>query len=210
MVRKALLTCGILAPVLYALADLLAGMSWDEYRFRDYTISELGAIGAPSRALFTALIVPSYLALLGFGAGVWKSAEGRRKVRVLGGLVTVLGALALTVGLLVPMRPRGTEQGVTGMLHIVEGAVWMVALITAMGFAAAAFGRRFRLYTIATIVWVVVFVAWTGVQGPRIEAGLPTPGLGIIERSWWYAYQLWFAVLAVRLLREGVAAPPED
>jgi hypothetical protein len=137
--------------------------------------------------------------------GVWRSAEGRRRVAVVGGLLLGLGVLALAVGLLVPMRPRGTEQGVSGMLHIVEGAVWMVGLITAMGFAAAAFGRRFRVYTIATIAVVLVFLGGTGVQGPRIEAGLPTPGLGLIERTWWYAYQVWFIMLAVRLLREGNA-----
>lgn len=91
------------------------------------------------------------------------------------------------------------------MLHIVEGGVWMLGLITAMGFAAAAFGRHFRVYTIATIAVVLIFLTWTGVEGPRIEAGLPTPGLGVIERTWWYAYQVWFIMLAVRLLREGDA-----
>ncbi len=202
MSRRALLTCGILSPILYAVADGLSGTRWEEYSFRDYTISELGAIGAPSRLLFTALLIPTYLLFLGFGLGVWRSAEGRRGVSVVGRLLLGLGVLALAVGLFVPMRPRGTDQGVSGMLHIVEGSVWMLGLITAMGFAAASFGLRFRVYTVATIAVVLVFLAWTGVQGPRIEAGLPTPGLGMIERSWWYAYQLWFIVLAGRLLRE--------
>jgi len=181
-------------------------MRWEEYSFRDYTISELGAIGAPSRFLFTTLLIPTYLLLLGFGMGVWQSAEGRRRVRVVGGVLVGLGVLALAVGLFVPMRPRGTEQGTAGMLHVVEGAVWMLGLMTVMGFAAAAFGRRFCLYTVATIVLILVFVAWTGVQAARVEAGLPTPGLGVIERIWWYAYQLWFLVLAVRFLRERSAA----
>lgn len=202
MVRRVLLLCGILSPLLYATADFLAGSRWEEYSFRDYTISELGAIGAPTRPLFTILLVPTYLLLAGFGVGIWKSAEGRRKVRIVGGILVGLAVLALAVGMFVPMRPRGTEQGLSGLLHVVEGAVWMLGLVTAMGFAAASFGRRFRLYTIATVVLIVVFVAWTGAHGPRVEAGLPTPWLGVIERTWWYGYQLWFAVLAVRLLRQ--------
>lgn len=206
MSRRALLLCGILSPLVYALADGVAGTGWEGYSFRDHTISELGAIGAPSRPLFTGLIIPSYLLLIGFGIGVRKTAQGRRKLRGAGGLLIGLGVLALMVGLFVPMRPRGTEQGTTGMLHVVEGAVWMLGLLAAMGFAAAALGRRFRLYTLGTIVLIVVFVAWTGVQGPRIEAGLPTPWLGVIERIWWYGYQLWFIVLAVRLLRDRGAA----
>lgn len=33
-------------------------------------------------------------------------------------------------------------------------------------------------------------------------AGLPTPWLGVTERVFWCAYELWFAVLALRLLSE--------
>jgi hypothetical membrane protein len=213
MSRRALLVCGVLSPLLYAFADGLSGLRWEDYRFRDFTISELGAIGSPSRFLFTTLLIPTYLLLLGFGIGVWRSADGRRRVRVVGGVLAGLAVLALGVGLFVPMRPRGTEQGTAGMLHVVEGTLWMLGLLTAMGFCATAFERRFRLYTVATIGVVLIFLAWTGVQGPRIEAGLPTPGLGIIERIWWYAYQLWFAVLAVKILREppaeGMGSLPE-
>jgi hypothetical protein len=47
------LASGIAAPVLCAAADVVAGMRWDDYSFRDQTISELGAIGAPTRLLFS-------------------------------------------------------------------------------------------------------------------------------------------------------------
>lgn len=202
MARKALLLCGILSPLLYALSDVLAGLSWDAYSFRNYTISELGAIGAPSRPLFALLLIPTYLLLVAFGAGVRKAAAGRRRLRIAGGLIIALGVLALAVGQFVPMRPRGTDQGLTGALHIVEGIVAMVILFSAMGLAATTLGRTFRFYTIATLVLILAFGAWTGVKSPGIEAGLPTPWLGIIERVWWYAYQIWFAVLALTLLRE--------
>ena len=146
MLRRALLLCGVLSPVLYAVADLLAGLRWEGYSFRDQTISELGAIGAPSRSLFGALLIPTYLLLTAFGVGVWQAAEGRRAIRVAAGLLVGLGALALTVGQFVPMRPRGTEQGLIGALHLIEGGVAMLMVLGAMGFAATALGRRFRLY----------------------------------------------------------------
>jgi hypothetical membrane protein len=57
---KALLICGILSPVLYAISDVLAGLQWEDYSFRDQTISELGAIGAPSRPLFAVLLLIVY------------------------------------------------------------------------------------------------------------------------------------------------------
>lgn len=43
---------------------------------------------------------------------------------------------------------------------------------------------------------------WSGLDAPKVEAGLDTPWLGVRERIFWYSYQLWFAVLALALLRE--------
>jgi hypothetical membrane protein len=202
LAQRILLLCGILSPLLYAVADGLAGIRWQGYSFRDQTISELGAIGAPSRPLFSVLLIPVYLLLVAFGIGIWRSAAGRRAVQVAGGLLVALGVMALTVGQFVPMSLRGTEQGLAGALHLVEGGVAVLMIVAAIGFAATALGRRFRLYSIATIVVVLAFGAWSGMDAPRIGEGLPTPWVGVKERIFWYAYQLWFGVLALTLLRE--------
>src|SRR5688572_10525130 len=140
MLRKVLLICGILAPVLYAVSDVLAGMQWQGYSFRDQTISELGAIGAPSRALFVVLLLIVYGLMVAFGVGIWKAVGRNRRLQVVGGLLAGLGVMALTVGQLAAMRPRGTEQGLAGTLHLVEGMAAMLIVFTAMGIAATAFG----------------------------------------------------------------------
>ena len=89
------------------------------------------------------------------------------------------------------------------------GGSWIISavslislLMVAMGFAASAFDRRFRGYTIITLIGMLAFGAWSGMDAPRIEAGLATPWVGVKERIFWYAYQLWFMVLAFVLLRE--------
>jgi NADH:ubiquinone oxidoreductase subunit H len=79
----------------------------------------------------------------------------------------------------------------------------MLLLLTAMAFALGAFGRKFRLYTVVTIAVMLAFGAWSGMDATRIEAGLPTPWVGARERIFWYAYQVWFIVLAVTMLRRG-------
>ena len=210
MLRRILLLCGVLSPLVDAVADTLAGLHWEGYSFRDQAISELGAIGAPSRSLFSAFLIPTYLFLIAFGVGVWQAAKGRRRIQVTAGLLVGLGILALTVGQFVPMRTRGTEQGLTGSLHLIEGGVAMLMVFGAMGFAATAFSRRFHVYTIATIAVVLVFGAWSGIEAPRIKAGLATPWLGVKERIFWYAYQLWFMVLAFTVLRERTGAGHAD
>jgi hypothetical protein len=46
-------------------------------------------------------------------------------------------------------------------------------------------GRRFRWYTVAV---VLAFGGWSASQAPAPQAGLATPGLGVIERIFWYGY----------------------
>jgi hypothetical membrane protein len=206
MIRKVLLICGILSPVLYALSDMVAGMQWEGYSFRDQTISELGAIGAPSRPLFTVLLLVVYGLMVAFGVGIWKAAVTNRRLQVAGGLLIGVGVMALTVGPFVAMRLRGTEQGFAGTMHLVEGMVAMLMIFTAMGIAATTFGTRFRLYTIATIVLALGFGAWSGFGAPRIVQGLATPWVGVKERIFWYGYQSWYIVLALMLLLQPIGA----
>jgi len=201
MLRRILLLCGFLSPLLYAVTDALAGSSWEAYSFRDQTISELGAIGAPSQPLFSALLIFTYLLFVIFAIGVWQAAEGRRELRIAGGLLIAFGVIAITVGPFVSMHLRGTEQGLAGTLHLIEGGVEMIILLAAMGSASMALGRRFAVYTAVTVAVMVAFGAWSALDAPRIEAGLVTPWVGVKERIYWYAYQLWFAGLATALLR---------
>jgi hypothetical protein len=78
--------------------------------------------------------------------------------------------------------------------------------------ADTAFGMRFRRYSIATLVVLVVSGALTFLYAPRLAANLPTPGMGLIERVDLGSYLLWVAVLATVLLRGGLRgaiwAPP--
>jgi hypothetical protein len=91
-------------------------------------------------------------------------------------------------------------------LHIVWSFVAVFFMMTAIGFGAAAYGMRFRLYSIATMVILVALGALTGMDKPRIEANLPTPWVGVWERISIGCFLLWVVVLAVTLLRVGDTA----
>ena len=49
---------------------------------------------------------------------------------------------------------------------------------------------------------MLAFGGWSAREIPRVEAGLPTPWVGLKERIYWYSYQVWFIALALKLLRE--------
>jgi glutamate racemase len=70
-----------------------------------------------------------------------------------------------------------------------------------VGFGAAALGKRFRNYSIATMVIVLACGAATGTYASRIQADLSTPWVGVWERISIAAFMGWIAVLATALLR---------
>ena len=106
-----------------------------------------------------------------------------------------------------PMHPRGTEFTLTDTMHIVFAMVTVLLMLLAIGFGAAAFGKRFRLYSIATIALLVVTGALIGLDAPRIAANLPTPWVGVWERINIGVFLLWVVALAIALLRAPMKQP---
>lgn len=203
MSRNALLACGILSSLVYVLADILGALSWDGYQYASQAVSELSAIGAPSRPY----VLPAFLAydllMIAFGFGVRASAGRRRALRVTGACLIAIGAIGLAA-FFFPMQLRGTERALTDTMHIVLTTLTALAILVAVGSSVGAFGNGFRLYAIATILVLLLFGVTAELDAPRIDANLATPYLGITERINIGAYLLWVAVLAIALLRTGL------
>jgi hypothetical protein len=204
---KALLICGLAYSVSFVVfGDLLAGLLWRGYDHLDQTISELSARGAPTRALVAALTPVWSGLLIAFGIGVLRAANGRRPLRVAGGLFMAHGVVSLQ-WLWFPMTARGdiiigsTRWNDVGHLALVAwSALFALAEI---GCGAAAFKGRFRVYSIVTVVTALVFGALTSTQAANLVHGRSTPLVGVYERVSVGAWLLWIAVLSVILLRGG-------
>jgi hypothetical membrane protein len=207
MARQVLLVCGIVSSLLYVATTILGSMRWEGYSSTSQAISELSAIGAPSRPLVVPLFLTYSVLVIAFGVGVWGSAGRKRALRVTAGLLVGYGVLCLA-GPFAPMHLRGAEATLTDTMHIILTIVTVLFILLTIGFGATAFGKRFRLYSIATILILLVFGALAGLDGPRLAAQLPTPWLGVTERINVFGYLLWVVVLAMTLLRvRGPAAP---
>ena len=70
-----------------------------------------------------------------------------------------------------------------------------------IGFGSTLLGGRFRTYSYATILAILVFGVWAGIQIGQMSANRTDAWLGIVERGNVYAIMLWVAVLAIGLLR---------
>jgi hypothetical protein len=202
--RKALLVCGILSSLIYAL--MIWCIRYEGYDPISQVPSELTAIGAPTRALWAKLGWIYTWLVAAFGIGLWKSAVGNRAVRTLGGLILAYASL----GFLWPLAAMHQREvlaagggGPGDTLHVVLGGVTVFLMFLAIGFGAAAFGKPFRLYSIATIVVLLTFGALTFIEAPRLEAGLPTPWIGLWERINISVFLLWVVMVGAMLWRTG-------
>jgi hypothetical protein len=196
------LVCGALSSLLYAAMLTFVPLAWSGYSSASQTVNELSAIGAPSRMLWVSLGFVWMLLYAAFGWGVWESAGQNRALRIAG----LLMFAAAIIGIFwPPMHVRDVLAAgggsLTDTMHIVWAAINGLITLLAMAFGAAAFGRRFRLYSIATMVVLIAAGVVTSMDAPQMQANLSTPWMGVWERINIGVWLLWVAVLSVMLWR---------
>jgi hypothetical protein len=200
-----LLACGVAYSLSYLVAnDVVAATRYEGYSRTSQAVSELSATGAPTRA-FLMFMLPIWTALMvAFGIGVWKAAEAKHSIRIVGALLVTFGITGL-LWLAFPMTSR--QEMVSGTTpandagHIAMTGLTVVLIIAQLVFGAAAFGRKFQIYSLVTAAIVLIFGGLTGTQAPKIPNGEPTPWMGLFERINIGAWLLWIAVLAILLIR---------
>lgn len=201
LARRHLLTCGLWSSLLYVATDLMAASWYAGYSIADQNYSELLATGAPTRFPMILVSIAYNLLVAVFAAGVWTSARPKRTARITGAIMAGYAALSLVTPLFFQMDMRGAEATSRGSLHGPMTAVMSLFILLSMGFGAFLLGRRFKLYSFATVAIVIVFGVLTGLQAPRLGAGQSTPWMGLTERVNIYATMIWFAALAIGLLQ---------
>jgi hypothetical protein len=200
--QKVLLACGIVSSFLYIVATVLGALRWEGYSSTAQTVSELIAIDAPSAPVVIPMFVIYSLLIYAFGAGVWMSAGQKQALRVAAGLIVAKEVLGMFVLFFAPIHLRGVEGNLSDTMHgVFTGVGVLLCMFPAMGFAASALGKRFRLYSIGTMLVFLVCGVLAGLDQPNLVANLPTPWMGVWERINIFGYMLWIVVLAFLLIR---------
>ena len=187
-------------------AAMIWGIRYQGYNLISQVPSELTAIGAPTQRLW-AMLGPIYTLLVAiFGWGVWESAGRNRAVRIVGGLLLAYASL----GLLWPFAPMHQREilaagggTLSDTMHVALGGMTVFLMFLAIAFGAAAFGKRFRLYSIASIVVLLAFGGLTFLEAPHFQTNLPTPSIGLWERINISVFLLWIVMLGAVLWRTG-------
>jgi len=214
MLRKILLICGILAALIYMGSDIIAAMRWEGYSYIAQSVSELRAIGAPTRAFLMPVLALYALLEIAFGFGVRQSAPAnglaQRSLRITGALLLTLGAIDLS-GYFFPLHLAEEANSLANTMHVILTMVTVIMILLIIGVGANAGGKWFRLYSYATILLLILAGVSSFMYLSEISANLPTPWLGVRERINIYGYMIWWIVLAIVLLRcpaPAVASKP--
>jgi hypothetical protein len=206
--RDLWLWCGLASSLLYAAMNLFIPRLWPGYDAASQTVSELSAVGAPTRPLWVVLGLFYTVLVMAFGWGVRAAAGDDRRLRIASVLIAVYGALGL-VWPFAPMHLRETLAAgggtATDTTHIALGIATEVLYLGALGFAAAALGRAFRVYSLSTLVVLFAFAVPVFRDAPRVGANQATPLIGVWERLNIGVFLLWVMVLAIALLARGHA-----
>jgi hypothetical protein len=210
VVRDVLLALGVAAPLFYVASDAFLGTRWVGYSYSGQVVSEWFAVDAPTRPLAVPLFVAYGVLSIAFGLRVWSSAGGTRSLRVVGAALIGKEVFGIVATVVAPMHMRGAGTTLSDTWHGYLTMLGAVCYLLAMGFGAAAFGRRFRIYSVATMVLLTVFGVLAGAEHARIAANLPTPTVGLWERVDIYATMVWIAVLAITSLRAQRRSGGED
>lgn len=205
--RRVLLVCGIVAIPVYAATDIVAGTLYPGYSFTDQAVSELFAIGAPTSSLVIPLFTVYSLLVLVFASGVWMSAGRSRALHILALIVVANAVNGLVLWNFFPMHMRGTEVTFIDTMHLILAATGGITGALAVGFGAIAFGRRFRIYSVVTIVAMFAPTILTFALVPQVTANESSPWIGLLERIAFAVYWQWQIVLAIVLLREERRLP---
>ena len=184
-------------------------MGFEAYNANSQTVSELFAIGAPSKSLVDPLLMTYSVLWIAFGVGVWYSAGRKRALQIAAGGLIGKEVIGLMVQLFFPMHLQGVAGTSSDPVHGILTFVGVLLFLIAMGFGATAFGKRFCLYSIGTLLICIVFGTLAGLDIPRMVGNEPTPWMGVWERINIFAYLLWAVMLAIGLLRAPVQTPKD-
>jgi Protein of unknown function (DUF998) len=207
--RQILLMCGVMSALCYVATDIAGAILYSGYAYTDQAVSELFAIGAPTSRIVVPLFTLSSSLLVAFAVGVWLSSGHSRLRRLMAAMFAGSALVGMVLWNFFPMHMRGAEPTVTDTMHLILATNPFVLLSIAL--AVAVFRGWFRIYTLATIVILLLPAVFAFQYAPEVQANLPTPGLGLAERTGQYAYALWQSALAIVLVLErgGEAHRPQ-
>ena len=188
---------GVVAPVIFIIANLTVAFSSPGYEFIRDSISSLAL--APLGWIQTIAFMLMGLLIEAFVVGLILSLRGGKRFRLGAGILVFFGFGILLVGAL-HTDPAGGPRTVEGMIHgVVAGTVfWLfpiASLLIAYDLRKDLYWKGFFLYTIIASAIALALLLW------RIWLPSELSWFGLYERILALDELIWVEIVAVRLLQ---------
>jgi hypothetical membrane protein len=208
-IPRRLLWAGIAAVAVYFIGDLVAGLLYSGYSFRDQAISELSAYGSPVRPLMVTVILLHDVLLIAFGVAVWRRVAARKSLRWAGLSLAAIGVSGLPTHTVFAMSSRWMDAGFNDTMHQAFTGIFTLLVVVAIVLSAIAYPGGFRRFSIGVLVVLAGFGAAAAIAIQGIEENA-TAWAGGFERINAYAYFAWLIALAAILLRSEATQAQRD
>lgn len=204
MIVKALLGCGIVAAVLLAGVDVLAGLLAPGYRFDARSASELSAAGASTRPLVLSVTLVANALLIAFAVGIWLTAQHSWALRTIAILVAGNAVLSTIAIIFFPAHPDQDALTTANTWNIVVAGLGVLCTVLAIVFGIVANDNFVRYLSIAIVLlFIAGFILSVVTTGSMPSLGeAPSDVIGIQERTMIYSWLVWVTCQAIVLLRE--------
>jgi hypothetical protein len=202
-IQHSLIYCGLISCLWYIAINVIVPVYYEGYSLKTLTVSELSAIAAPTRILWV-LLVSIYPLLFGaFGWAVIKISGDNSRLRLIGVFII---AYCMFNFYWPPMHMRGEGPTFTDLFHIVWASVTVFLMITMMIIGMFALDKRFMIFTIVSLLLLIVFGALTFSESSNIPINEPTPFIGIWERINIGIFMIWVIAFSKMLLKNYTKA----
>jgi len=201
-------TSGIVSATLYIATWMIGPMLRPGFSTRLQAVSELIEAGAPNKLLLDTLIFGFHLLVIPFAYGLYRGINDEKDSKLAPILLASAGFLGLILTLFFPCDPGCVPITFRGTMHIVL-AIPLGFLIL---FAILAFSRKLRrdeawagYDTYSLVTFFVGLVA-----GVSAAAFAKSSIGGWLERFVGLAYQQWYVVMGIALIRRSMNIPDSN
>jgi len=201
LLQKILLSCGILAALLYAGTDILAGLLKTGYRFDTQSAGVLSAIGSSTRPLVLPLNITAGALMIVFAVGVWFSVGHNWALRVMACLLAGNALLSILAVAFFPWRLGEAASSPANRLNVMFMAPAVILFVLALGFGAVGNQNWLRWFSIGVLVLFLVGFILGMLAGKLAPGRNPGSSVGVQERTMIYSEMLWMALQAILLLQ---------
>ncbi len=195
--------CGVFSALLYIAAWIVGGILRPGYSARKQAVSELIEAGAPNKRLLDTMILGFHILVIPFAYGLHIGVNSEKGSRLAPFFLGGAGGLGIVLTLFFPCDPGCNPVTWRGKMHI--------ALAIPLGFlilfAILAFAKRMKIderwseyasYSLGSFASGLLLAILSAAFAKRSFGG-------ILERLLGIAYQQWYIVMGIALIKQGQA-----